>query len=587
MEGKNDGFINKSMNKNTENQCDTSLIKKHHKLLQKKIYRIDETSGKRDDVSKIETMKENSSFGSAFAAARSAGLQTFEYGGKSFTTRRAGESISKWKSSLKPASSASSSSTAPVPMPRRADRMPKAANKISQNPVNVNGVPKKSIVPNLDRTKFQNPISGADHEIARKTADAPYSAANLSSKMLTAPNPVVKVAPKKPNAGPSGNPANEPKPVVKVAPKKPNAGPSGNPANDHKPVERKSTSEPKSIEVSSNLFDIPASSYTKKTPGKYSGYAAAASAANKAAERKRLEISLRDKAAKIRKNIGESIVKEESIKVEDMQEASGKPEQDGVYRAKVVAAKKFNNMTGHQHKGITYWNSGDKNSPLSGKHPGKPANGRYRLRVVEELIAKRFAELFESKWKYLQYNSKEEASAARKAHFENSGDACRHLVGNKLAYKGTFKGPKPVKESEELEEAKLIKTHTSADGKKVAKVYRDAEWDEYHVKHYTDGKYHSKADYHTDDKDDAHNTAKHFVKEEFDEIDEGKSFKASEDDDYKSRKNLRDKLKQYVNNRREGKTKRQVSENYPEVRSLNKKKRPSKTAAEIEPTGIR
>jgi len=68
--------------------------------------------------------------------------------------------------------------------------------------------------------------------------------------------------------------------------------------------------------------------------------------------------------------------------------------------------------------------------------------------------------------------------------------------------------------NEGLEEMKLIQSHASPDGKKVAKVYRNKEWDEYVVKHHVDGKHQKKADYHTSDKEDAHGTANHFIKED-------------------------------------------------------------------------
>jgi hypothetical protein len=49
------------------------------------------------------------------------------------------------------------------------------------------------------------------------------------------------------------------------------------------------------------------------------------------------------------------------------------------------------------------------------------------------------------KWKFLQYDSREEAKNAREEHFKtNSGNPCRHLVGNKLAYVGTFHGTLPT-----------------------------------------------------------------------------------------------------------------------------------------------
>lgn len=68
----------------------------------------------------------------------------------------------------------------------------------------------------------------------------------------------------------------------------------------------------------------------------------------------------------------------------------------------------------------------------------------------------------------------------------------------------------PHQNGENLEEGlRLKKTYCS--GNKTAKVYRDHEWEEYRVKHFVDGKHQKKADYHTNDRDDAHNTAKHWL----------------------------------------------------------------------------
>lgn len=62
-------------------------------------------------------------------------------------------------------------------------------------------------------------------------------------------------------------------------------------------------------------------------------------------------------------------------------------------------------------------------------------------------------EVLDETWKYHQYDSKEKASAARDAHHSwrddkgmASGNPARLMPGNKVAYKGEFKGPKPMKE---------------------------------------------------------------------------------------------------------------------------------------------
>lgn len=82
-----------------------------------------------------------------------------------------------------------------------------------------------------------------------------------------------------------------------------------------------------------------------------------------------------------------------------------------------------------------------------------------------------------------------------------------------------------------IEGLRLLKTHASADGKKSAKVYRDAEWGEYRVKHYTDGQHHVDGDYHTDDQEDAHATAQHWLNEEVieGEVDERSGYPAPRD----------------------------------------------------------
>jgi len=75
----------------------------------------------------------------------------------------------------------------------------------------------------------------------------------------------------------------------------------------------------------------------------------------------------------------------------------------------------------------------------------------------------------------------------------------------------SWKDPNAVEESIN-ESMKLLSTHKSDNGRHHAKVYKDSEWNEHRVKFYTDGKHHEEADYHTDDKNDAVDTAKSQVK---------------------------------------------------------------------------
>jgi hypothetical protein len=63
--------------------------------------------------------------------------------------------------------------------------------------------------------------------------------------------------------------------------------------------------------------------------------------------------------------------------------------------------------------------------------------------------------------------------------------------------------------------ARLINTLKDDKSGRVAKVYRDTEYNEYVVKFYTNGTYHSKADFFTDNKDDANATASMWIQNKF------------------------------------------------------------------------
>lgn len=71
-------------------------------------------------------------------------------------------------------------------------------------------------------------------------------------------------------------------------------------------------------------------------------------------------------------------------------------------------------------------------------------------------------------------------------------------------------GDKDVTNENTLEEG-LRKVGDYSNGNHKATVHRDVEWGEYRVKHHIDGKHQTEADYHTDDKEEAHNHAKNFV----------------------------------------------------------------------------
>jgi len=109
---------------------------------------------------------------------------------------------------------------------------------------------------------------------------------------------------------------------------------------------------------------------------------------------------------------------------------------------------------------------------------------------------------------------------ASKKHYATGGNVVdsgkaekmpRHFVSRPVAnslQSGTFKKGGKV-DKEEKPNLRLVKTHTGPKGH-VAKVYKDRDWGEHRVKFYSpEGKHHTESDYHTDDVEDAHDTAMH------------------------------------------------------------------------------
>lgn len=65
-------------------------------------------------------------------------------------------------------------------------------------------------------------------------------------------------------------------------------------------------------------------------------------------------------------------------------------------------------------------------------------------------------------------------------------------------------------DEQEVAEARLIGQHEN--GNRAVKIFRDTVWNEYVVAFYLNGEHQEKADYHTDDKQDAADTARHWLK---------------------------------------------------------------------------
>lgn len=86
---------------------------------------------------------------------------------------------------------------------------------------------------------------------------------------------------------------------------------------------------------------------------------------------------------------------------------------------------------------------------------------------------------------------------------------------------GTVYTKRLGKEKSDMDEARKLEgtyTHTNGHQSKVYKLSGEHnEGDPYHVKLFKGGKHYEPADYFTNDKEDAHSTAKHMVKEEIEQ----------------------------------------------------------------------
>jgi hypothetical protein len=108
-----------------------------------------------------------------------------------------------------------------------------------------------------------------------------------------------------------------------------------------------------------------------------------------------------------------------------------------------------------------------------------------------------------------------------KRHHDSEGDTL-----HKIVHKGT--GKEVTNEATEvLDESSTWGGNTTLrkkggyeNGNRKATVHRDVDWNEYRVKHHVDGKHQKEADYHTDDSEDAHNHAKHWVSKANESVEE-------------------------------------------------------------------
>lgn len=102
-----------------------------------------------------------------------------------------------------------------------------------------------------------------------------------------------------------------------------------------------------------------------------------------------------------------------------------------------------------------------------------------------------------------------EAAESMKGHDTKAENKYRDQVNDAstVLYHRKNGGKRVQSESSPVSEA-LRKIGDYEGGNRKATVHKDSDWGEYRVKHHVDGKHQTEADYHTDDKEDAHTHAK-------------------------------------------------------------------------------
>lgn len=157
--------------------------------------------------------------------------------------------------------------------------------------------------------------------------------------------------------------------------------------------------------------------------------------------------------------------------------------------------------------------AGDKTRRLNGIHKAVSRLTKESVEQIDELSN-------ETLGKYKKAAGAD-ASAADKAgdfkrgnkRFSGIVKATKKQFANDVKKEEVLISFKDFIKEEVIEEGmRLLQTHgVHGAGGKSAKVYKNAEYGEHVVKFYSNGEHHKDADYHTDDKTDAHDTAKKHI----------------------------------------------------------------------------
>ena len=435
-------------------------------------------------------LDENGDFGSAFKSAREKGLQVFNHNGKSYNTMKAGESSAKWKASMTARSNAIKDATPTGPGGRGRPNIKPSMTATGAAASKV-GTPPPPSTAKVSGSASMKPVvraSGSASSSVNQASSSSSGSATMKPRMK-ASGSVSSGTPTPAKSSVSGNAATPASKVDvngyvgSVSAAKPDLGS----ALAAKAGAARLNAEPAIDQANrvSGSISVPKMMGSQPTVSRDLTSALAAKAATMRADRRAPPPPTPAKrSAPSTPTSGLDVVKM-------MGKSTATPSLSSALAAKAASMRA--SMKKEDIENVT-----EISSDLAKKYIRKAADD-----IGDESFRRGVSNLDKNK---LDRSYKKTSN--RKLGIMKAVD--------KLTKANSWNVATTRKEEvEHVEEGmKLIHTHTSESGKKVAKVYKDSEWGEYRVKHYTDGKHHVKADYHTDDKEDAHGTAKSWLKED-------------------------------------------------------------------------
>lgn len=148
---------------------------------------------------------------------------------------------------------------------------------------------------------------------------------------------------------------------------------------------------------------------------------------------------------------------------------------------------------------------------------GAKVMAREEAEQIDELSYNKLSAYTKASFKQVEGgNALDKKIAQRKAGIAKAKKNKTEIVAKAAGFREEFESPLDtvvrLRTQMLAEGLRKIATHHSECGKHTATVHKDTEWGEYRVKFHINGKHHEPADYHTNDVEDAHDTARSELK---------------------------------------------------------------------------